>query len=190
VEATLEEPRSKLRSPVFLGMVMFLVSEAFLFGSLFWTYYYLRVKTAVWLPEGVQIESTLATWNTLVLLSSSATAWFGVRSIRKGNEKGLAFGLAATAFLGVGFLGITFWEWANETFRPWTHAYGSIFYTLTGFHALHVLGGALLMLVLLRRTLRGRFSSGNCMAVEAGSLYWHFVDFIWLLVFGTLFIVR
>lgn len=82
------------------------------------------------------------------------------------------------------------WEWDQESFRPWTDAYGSIFYTLTGFHALHVFGGALLMLALLTRSVRHRFSADNFVAVDVGSLYWHFVDFIWILVFTTIFIVR
>jgi heme/copper-type cytochrome/quinol oxidase subunit 3 len=116
--------------------------------------------------------------------------WQAGRFIRKGNEKGLSATLSVTVFLGLTFLGITLFEWTHETFRPWTSAYGSIFYTLTGFHALHVFGGVLLMLALLGRTLRHRFSSSRFLAIEVGSLYWHFVDFIWIIVFTTLFIVR
>ena len=92
--------------------------------------------------------------------------------------------------LGLIFLGITIYEWTSVPFRPWTNAYGSIFYTLTGFHALHVFGGILLILSLLARTLRHRFSAENYEAIALGSLYWHFVDFIWIIVFVTLFIVR
>lgn len=173
-----------------LGMVFFLISESFLFGSLFFTYYYLRVKTAVWLPEGVHLDPPLAVINTFILLGSSFTCWFGLRSVRRQDEKGLAFGLTMTVLLGLTFIGITVVEWANETFRPWSHAYGSIFYTLTGFHALHVFAGVLLMLSLLIRTMRGRFSAGGHQAIEIGSLYWHYVDLVWLFVFTTLFIVR
>ncbi len=172
------------------GLVLFLISEVFLFGSLFWTYYYLRVETPVWPPKGVELDMTLAIINTVILLSSSLTIWFGGQAIRKGNRSGLAWGLVATMVLALTFLGITIFEWTHETFRPWTSAYGSIFYTLTGFHALHVFGGVVLMLSLLARTLRGRFTAANSRTVEIGSLYWHFVDFIWLIVFTTLFIVR
>lgn len=172
----------------YLGMVLFLVSEVFLFGSLFWTYYYLRAESPNWPPA--HPTASLATVNTLVLLASSGTIWWAGRAIHRGREKGLAFGLVATLLLGSTFLGITAWEWVHETFRPWSHAYGSIFYTLTGFHALHVFGGVMIMLVLLTRTLRHRSSPQNYLPVEVGSLYWHFVDFIWLLVFSTLFIIR
>jgi cytochrome c oxidase subunit III len=174
----------------YLGMVFFLISEAFLFGSLFWTYYYLRAQNPVWPPAGVQLDFNLAVVNTVVLLASSGTIWWSGRAIRKGNNRGLALGLSITLLLAITFLGITIFEWTYEDFRPWTSAYGSIFYTLTGFHALHVFGGVMIMLALLARTLKRRFSSRNLQAVEVGSLYWHFVDFIWLLVFTTLFIVR
>ena len=174
----------------YLGMIFFLISEAFLFGSLFWTYYYLKVKTPVWPPQGVKLDTVLASVNTGILVTGSMTMWLAVRSIRQGKEKRLAFCLAATMVLGATFLGITFWEWTHLNFRPWSHAYGSTFYTLTGFHAMHVLIGTLLMLFLLVRTLRHRFSSRRFVAVEVGGLYWHFVDVVWLAVFSTILIIK
>jgi cytochrome c oxidase subunit III len=184
------EAENPARSPMRLGMVLFLISEAFLFGSLFWTYYYLRSTNVVWPPAGVHLDFNLAVVNTVILLVSSGSIWWAGRAIRSGNEKGLALGLAFTVLLALSFLGITIFEWTHEDFRPWTSAYGSIFYTLTGFHALHVFGGIMLMLALFARTVRHRFSSSNFLAVEVGSLYWHYVDFIWLIVFTSLFIVR
>jgi cytochrome c oxidase subunit III len=179
-----------IRPPLYPGMVFFLISESFLFGSLFWTYYYLKAKSPIWPPAGVVLDSNLAYINTAILLTSSLTLWWAVRAIRTGKEKSLALGLILTTCLGVTFLAITGWEWAHETFRPWTQAYGSIFYTLTGFHALHVFGGILLLLSLLTRSLKHCFSAQRFFALEVGSLYWHYVDFIWLIVFSTLFIVR
>jgi heme/copper-type cytochrome/quinol oxidase subunit 3 len=190
INSTNLESESASRSPMRLGMVLFLISEAFLFGSLFWTYYYLRSSNAVWPPSGVQLDLNLALVNTFILLISSASIWWAGRAIRNGNERGLALGLAITVLLALSFLSITIFEWTHEDFRPWTSAYGSIFYTLTGFHALHVFGGIMIMLALFARTVRHRFSSRNLMAVEVGSLYWHYVDFIWLIVFTSLFIVR
>ena len=178
------------QTTIYLGMILFLISEAFLFGSLFWTYYYLKAKTPVWPPQGVELGIILATVNTIILVTGSIAAWVAVDSIRKGNEKRLAFCLAATMVLGATFLGITFWEWTHLNFRPWSHAYGSTFYTLTGFHAMHVLIGTLFMLFLLVRTLRHRFSSRRFVAVEVGGLYWHFVDIVWLAVFSTIFIIK
>jgi heme/copper-type cytochrome/quinol oxidase subunit 3 len=172
------------------GMILFLISEAFLFGALFWAYYYLRHYAVMWPPPGVELDRTLAIANTVILLSSSVTMWLAGRAIRKDSRRGLARGIAATALLGAAFIGITIREWLHEGFQPWSHAYGSIFFTLTGFHALHVLAGVLLLTGLLIRALRGRYASRSFVGIEVGSLYWHFVDFIWLFVFGTIFIVK
>lgn len=172
------------------GIILFLISETFLFGSLFWTYYYLKAKSPVWPPEGVVLETGLAIVMTAILIVSSGTIGLAVRAIQKGNERGLTGGLIATIVLGSTFLGMTIWEWLHESFRPWTHAYGSTFFTLTGFHALHVFAGIILMSALLTRTLRHRFSSSGFVGVEIGSFYWHFVDIVWLAVFSTLFIIR
>jgi cytochrome c oxidase subunit 3 len=190
VEPAAEMPVKATQTPMYLGMRLFLVSEVFLFGSLFWTYFYLRTDSSVWPPAGVHLDMVTAIINTVMLLLSSGSVLWAGRAIRKDDEKGLARGLALTVILGVIFLGITIFEWTRETFRPWTSAYGSIFYTMTGFHALHVLGGVLLMSVLLARTLKHRFSSTHSLAIEVGALYWHFIDLIWLVVFTTLFIVR
>ena len=185
------EVQLKSRSgPAMTGMVVFLASEGFLFGSLFFTYFYLKINTPVWPPAGVHLDNTLAIINTAILLASSGVVWLGGRFIRRGNTTGLASTFVTTVVLGTAFLGITFWEWTHESFRPWTSAYGSIFYTMTGFHALHVLGGVLLMLALTVRAQRGRYSPQNHRAIEVGSLYWHYVDFVWILVFTTLFLIR
>jgi heme/copper-type cytochrome/quinol oxidase subunit 3 len=183
-----EAPARAQASPVRMGITFFLMSESFLFGSLFWTYYYLRALTPGWPPHHPAMS--LAAINTAFLFAGSCAVWAGVRSIRNGKERGLRTALLIAALLGAAFLGITLWEWFHEDFTPSTDAYGSIFFTLTGFHALHVLGGVLLMLALLGRTMRHRFSAGDFAAVEAGSMYWHFVDVIWILVFATIFIAR
>jgi heme/copper-type cytochrome/quinol oxidase subunit 3 len=185
-----ETQLKKVASVNITGMLVFLASEFFLFGSLFFTYFYLKINNPVWPPAGVQLDRNLATINTAMLLSSNIVVWLASRFIRKGNISGLAVSLLSTALMGSAFLGITIWEWTHETFQPWTSAYGAIFYTMTGFHALHVLGGVLLMLALFMRTRRGRYSKGNYTAVEVGSLYWHYVDIVWILVFTTLFLIR
>ncbi len=186
----IERERTGLAN-VYFGMVLFILSECFLFGSLFWAYYYLRGRILpAWPPEGVDLNMVLASVNTVLLLSSSATMHYGTLAIKRGNRAGLVAGLVATMLLGVTFLGITGWEWMHETFRPWSHSYGSVFYTLTGFHGAHVLMGLLIMAMLLIRAMRGRFSSQRHLAVEVGGLYWHFVDAVWIGVFTTLFIIR
>lgn len=178
------------KTPMRTGIAFFLVSESFIFIALFATYYYLRLYTTQWPSQSIIHDTTLASINTAFLLSSSLTIYLGLRSIRRGNRKGLLYGLLATIILGSTFLGITAYEWTNLSFQPWSNAYGSIFFTLTGFHALHVFGGVILMVALFIRSARNRFSKGNHLAVEIGSYYWHYVDMIWIFVFTTLFIIR
>ncbi len=187
--ASSENMASEIARPGFsyTGMAFFLASETFLFGSLFWTYYYLRAATPLWPPAGVETDLKLAAINTGILLASSLAVWWAGRSVRQGKSAGTTRGLILTILLAAVFLGITIYEWTHASFRPWSHAYGSIFYTMTGFHAFHVFGGILVLSSMLVRNLRGVLSTG---ALEVGSLYWHFVDFIWIIVFTTLFIVR
>ena len=155
------EPARPTYPNVILGVILFLISESFLFGALFWTYYYLRGYTPVWPPEGVELETGLALINTFILLASSGAIWWAERSVRRSNREGLSAGLAFTIILGSVFLGITIYEWLHETFLPWSNAYGSIFFTLTGFHALHVFGGIMFMIALLVRSQKGHFTSDD-----------------------------
>ena len=185
------ERRERLwQTNIYLAMLLFLYSEAFLFGSLFWAYYFLKFKTPVWPPEGVELETSLMSASTAVLLLSSGTMQASIMAIRRGSQRGLVLGLVATMLLGSAFLGIKVWDWFHLPFRPWDHAYGSVFYTLTAFHGAHVLGGLLVLAALLVRALRRLFSPDRHLAVEVGGLYWHFVDLVWLGVFSTLFIIR
>ncbi|MBI3964221.1 MAG: heme-copper oxidase subunit III [Chloroflexi bacterium] len=179
-----------LQTPIGLGMVLFLISEAFLFGSLFIIYYYLRAYTATWPPAGVEPHFETALANTVILLSSSATVSLAGRAIHKGSVAGLSGWLTVTIVLGTAFLAIKMYEWSSNAFGPADHAYGSIYYTLTGFHALHVLIGLGFLGALLMRTRAGRFSAQRFLAVELGALYWHFVDAVWVLVFATIYLVR
>ncbi len=174
---------------LFVGMAMFLISETFLFGNLFTTYFYLRGKSPVWPPQGVELELPLILVNTIILLTSSVTMQWAINRAQAGR-KGLVTPLIVTMLLGAVFLSIKGWEWYHAGFRPWDHAYGSIFFTLTGFHGLHVLGGIGVLAALLVRTLRIRGTPMAPLPVEVGGLYWHYVDFIWIFVFGSIYIVR
>lgn len=175
---------------LYLGMIMFLLSEAFLFGNLFTTYFYLRAKSPVWPPEGVVLELPLIAVNTAILLSSSVTMQLAINYAGRSNRRGIIYSLVITMALGAVFLTIKGWEWSHVDFRPWDHAYGSIFYTLTGFHGLHVLAGIGILLALLVRTLRLRGSSLAPLHLKVGGLYWHYVDLIWIFVFASLYIIR
>jgi cytochrome c oxidase subunit 3 len=181
---------SKTRNPMYAGIIAFFFSESFLFSALFFAYYYMKFNSQVWPPQGVNIDLTLAIPLTVILLTSSLVVWAAGKSLERGNILGLILLLSVTALLGAGFMGITVFEWLNSGFTPASHAYGSIFFTLTGFHFMHVFGGTLLLTILMVRSMRGHYSSKSMTGIKIGSYYWHFVDIIWILVFITVFIIK
>jgi cytochrome c oxidase subunit 3 len=179
--------------PAYLGMMCFVISEAFLFLALFWTYFYLRsinIGIGHWPPADVHLDLPLTTINTLLLLASSVILQRTIKVDAYARAATLSRGLAATVLLGTSFLFIKGWEWAHASFGPASHAYGAIYFTLTGFHGAHVLGGLLLLTALLWRTLQGKLKEQHSVALLAAGLYWHFVDIVWILVYLSVFIVR
>ncbi len=184
-------PLSPRQHPAYLGTVCFIISEAFLFLALFWTYFYLRnLNAGHWPPDDVHLDLPLITLNTVLLLASSVILQRAIKAGEHALTKAFHTGLAVTLALGTAFLLIKGWEWAHASFGPASHAYGAIYFTLTGFHGAHVLGGLLLLAVLLWRALQGKLEARHSVSLAAAGLYWHFVDVIWLLVYLSIFIVR
>jgi cytochrome c oxidase subunit 3 len=105
-------------------------------------------------------------------------------AIRENNQKHAVWGLAATVFLGIIFLGFQVYEYIHAyrdlNLKLTSGVYGSTFFMLTGFHGFHVFLGALMLAVVLRRAIRGDFTADNHFAFEGASWYWHFVDVVWL----------
>jgi cytochrome c oxidase subunit III len=95
-----------------------------------------------------------------------------------------------TAVMGIVFLCGQFWDYFTANFGIETNAYGSAFYTLTGFHAMHVVAGLLVMLVVLGRAATGAYDAKEHAAVEAATYYWHFVDVVWIALFAVLFLLK
>jgi heme/copper-type cytochrome/quinol oxidase subunit 3 len=126
--------------------------------------------------------------NTVVLLVSSATMWWGERGIRRGAQQRLRLGLLATFVLGAGFLVVQGFEYAAKTFTPHTDAYGSLFFTITGFHGAHVFVGLVMNAVVQVRAWLGHFTAERHLAVTNAAWYWHFVDVVWLAVFASLYL--
>jgi len=140
-----------------------------------------------WPPSGLP-ELRLALPNTGVLLLSSGAMWWAESGIRRGDETRLRLGLMLTLLLGAVFLGIQLVEYRHQSFTPATSAYGSLFYTITGFHGAHVAVGLLMLAVVGLRAWLGHFSSRHHLAVTNVSWYWHFVDAVWLAVFTSLYL--
>jgi cytochrome c oxidase subunit 3 len=169
-------------------MVIWLGSEVMFFGGLFAAYFTLKANTEPWPGEGVHLEVTLGALFTLVLVASSFTIHLAERSAARNDLSGVVRWVVVTLALGALFLANQAFEWSNLEFEMSDHAFGSLFYLMTGFHGLHVLGGLAAMSLLLAFMRRsGRVEHG---ALESISYYWHFVDVVWVLLFLTIFIAR
>jgi cytochrome c oxidase subunit 3 len=173
------------------GFVVFLLSESAVFMSFFTTYLALRLTTDNWLPPGVPpLEIGKPGINTLVLVASSGVIYLAERSLhhRKLNQFRLLWLL--TSAMGTYFLIGQAIEWNHLSFGLQTGLFGATFYLLTGFHGLHVLTGILLQLLMLLRSFRsGNYENGS-FGVTATSLFWHFVDVIWIVLFSLLYLWR
>ena len=171
------------------GMGLLIATEASLFGYLLFSYFYVgALAHGGWPPTGAP-SLRLSLPNTFVLLLSSATAYWAESGIRRGRTTRLRLGLLVTLVLGSVFLAVQGIEFRNNPVRPGTNAYGSLFFTVTGFHAAHVAVGLLMLLVVLIRALLGHFRTGRHEAVTNVTWYWHFVDVVWLAVFTSLYLV-
>jgi cytochrome c oxidase subunit 3 len=184
-----------------LGFILFLASEVMFFGGLFAAYFIVRADATEWPPvhlltpeqvaAGVRLESEfwLPFIATIILIISSVTIQIAVFSIRRGNRSGLIQWTFVSMVLGIVFLVMQAYDYSILPFGIGDTIYGTTFYTLTGFHGLHVLGGVIFMGIILARSLAGQFTAANHEGVEACSFYWHFVDVVWIVMFTTLYII-
>jgi heme/copper-type cytochrome/quinol oxidase subunit 3 len=177
------------RAPGWWAMVLMIATEATLFACLLSSYFYLRASAASWpLGDIHRPELQLPAIMTMVLLSSSVPVYWAESGIRQGNRWRLRIGLLLGFGLGALFLGLQAYEYAHKDFTLQTNAYGSLFFTITGFHGLHVFVGLLMSLFVQVRAWLGHFTQRRRLAVENFALYWHFVDAVWLFILGSLYI--
>jgi heme/copper-type cytochrome/quinol oxidase subunit 3 len=125
---------------------------------------------------------------SFVLWGSSAPVFYAEAAIRRGSQRGLRIGLLVSALMGAAFLAFTLKDFADLDFGWRDNAYGSIFYTIVGLHALHVLIGLLMNVIVQIKAWQGKFTAERHISVEVFSLYWHFVDAVWIFVFASLFL--
>ena len=181
-------------SPLGVGVVVWLASELMFFAGLFAAYFSLRsLNASDWPPEGVELDTARAALATAVLMASSVTMHLAVHAVRHregpDDTRRSLLWLAVTVVLGAAFLVNLVSEYAGASFAIDDDAYGSIYYLMTGFHGLHVLGGLLFMGAVMW-ALRGRTEVPVHSTVEVCSYYWHFVDVVWLAMFFTIFVLR
>jgi heme/copper-type cytochrome/quinol oxidase subunit 3 len=176
-----------------LAMWLFLGSECLLFGGLISTYllYKNRITSDAIGPDTVfDIEFTSV--SSFVLLLSSLTMVLALSAVQRGDERAGRVWLLTTALLGATFIGGQVYEFTafyNEGLGYTTNIFGSAFYTLTGFHGVHVSVGIMMLMSLFIRSARGRLHTEHSETVEIVGLYWHFVDVVWILIFTIVYLI-
>ena len=177
-----------------LGIWLFLASEVMLFGALFSSYVLLRLMATEW-PFGVDVLNVpLGTLNTAVLIGSSVTMVMAYASLQMNDFGRFRMYLGATIGLSLLFMVVKGFEYSHEfdigNF-PSTSTYLAIYFTMTGLHALHIIGGVIVNTYLLFpgskmwKTNKAQFIN----RVEAAGLYWHFVDLVWIFLFPVLYLL-
>jgi len=171
------------------AMRLVIATEACFFGYLLFSYWYLAAFATTWPPHDAQVSLHLALPNTGILLASSALLIWGESGIKRGRIGQLRAGLALTTALGALFVAVQFVEWSRQTVTPSGSLWGSVFFTITGFHVAHVCVGLLMLVVVQVGAWRGAFTARRHGYVSNAALYWHFVDVVWLAVFTSLYLV-
>ena len=175
-----------------LGMIGLLAAESMMFFGLIGAYLVFRYGSATWPPPGQPHLPLLVTWvNTVVLLTSGLTMQGALRAARCGDAATLAMRLTITAALGVVFLLVQGSEWVGLIRHGLTlssSSYGSAFYTLIGFHGLHVFGAVVWLLLVARGARQGKYTASQHVPVDLCSMYWTFVVGLWVLLFVLVYL--
>jgi cytochrome c oxidase subunit III len=183
-------PTVRRPSVLGVGVVVWLASELMFFAGLFAAYFTLRSSSEVWPPEGAELATARTALATAVLITSSFTMHLAVKGSERGDRTQSVRWLVVTIGLGALFLTNQVLEYAELPFSISSHAYGSMFYLLTGFHGLHVLGGLGFMFGVIA-IIAGRTSRAPVgPPVTVCAYYWHFVDVVWVVMFATIYLLR
>jgi len=177
-----------------MGVALFIISEALFFLAIFWAFFHSALAPTVelgaqWPPIGIEAINPfeLPLLNTILLLSSGVTVTYAHHSLIEGNRKSALYGLIATIILAVVFTGFQGVEYTVSSFTLADGVFGSCFYFGTGFHGLHVMIGTAFLSVGLWRVLAYHLTDNHHLGLEAGILYWHFVDVVWLFLFISIY---
>jgi cytochrome c oxidase subunit 3 len=172
-----------------LGFIIFLLSESVIFLSFFAGYIIYKTTMTDWLPPGIEgLEVRDPAINTVVLVSSSFVIYIAERFLHKENLWGFRLFWLLTMAMGSYFLYGQAVEWMSLKFGFTSGVFGGTFYLLTGFHGLHVLTGILLQTIMLIRSFLPNNYQGGQFGVDSTSLFWHFVDVIWIVLFILIYV--
>jgi heme/copper-type cytochrome/quinol oxidase subunit 3 len=171
------------------GMMVLIATEGTIFLGLLSAYFFIRASSRSWPQGGIEPpELKLIVPFTVVLLASSLPLFWGEHAIARGRQGALRAALAISFVLGLAFLLNQVKEYRDLTFGLRDNAYASLFYVITGLHGLHVAIGLLMNLVVQLKAWMGKFTPERHLTVTVFSLYWHFVDVVWIFVFSSLYL--
>jgi len=168
-----------------LGLWLFIASDLFMFGGLFISRFYL-------LGTGVrpELNQFLGLAITAILLVSSFFANRGETAMAYGDRKAFERSFLITIALGIVFLvGVVGVEWQTAPYGPGESVVWSLFYTMTGFHAFHVLTGVIFLFIVFRNARKGLYNEERHWPVEAAAVYWHFIDVVWIFFYPALYLI-
>ena len=175
-----------------LAMWVFLGSDCLLFGALISTYLLLRHRSVSGpTPEEI-FDIPFTSVSSFVLLMSSLTMALAVGAIHRGELRRCRTWLLTTALLGGTFIGGQVYEFTSFVHHGLgytTNIFGSAFFTLTGFHGVHVSVGIMFLMALFVMSLRGKIDQSKAETVEIFGLYWHFVDIVWIVIFTVVYLI-
>jgi cytochrome c oxidase subunit III len=173
-----------------LGVILFLASELMFFAAWFAAYFDLRGRSAHWPPAGVELDTVESSVGTALLALSSLLVLVAIRDVHANRRARARLWLTGTVLCGVLFLAETVHGWSKNAFTFASHAYGSVFYGMTGFHAAHVTAGVVMLAFLTAGVDKPGFTREHAAGAEAISYYWHFVFVVWLGLWATIYFVR
>lgn len=174
-----------------LAMWLFLGSECLLFGGLITTYLLYKQPLEGPTPEDI-FDIPFTSASSFVLLMSSLTMVLAVAAIERADHERMRIWLGATALLGGTFIAGQIYEFTvfyREGLGFTTSRFSSAFYTLTGFHGVHVTIGIIMLVSLVLLSMRGKLPEHRSETVEIVGLYWHFVDVVWIFIFGVVYLI-
>ena len=185
-------PQTPIGANVWLAVLMFLGAEAMFFAGLMGAYIVFRVGAAVWPPPfQPRLPVGVTGVTTIFLLASAVTIRAALRGARRGDVARLVRWLGVTGLLGATFLAVQGYEWFKLIRFGLTvssSVYGGLFYTLIGFHALHVFGALVWLLVVFALARRGRYSKDRYIGVQTCAMYWTFVVALWPALYGLVYL--
>ena len=190
-----DEVYRETRDMRLLGFVLFLVSDVVLFSAFIFAYLYLRNSVPNWPPitnTGHQLprfDVAFAALNSCVLFGSGATMHFAMENWKHLNKPAFNLWMIATIVLGITFLGGQVYEYQHVAITWAGSTMGASFFTLTGMHGFHVFIGIVYLITLYIQANKGVYTGSKYFGLTAGTLYWHFVDVIWVALFYLFYLM-